>query len=515
MKAVDQIPTRVVRRVKSQVRDEDPLGAMRTTAPARSVRQRWQARLGSRLLLTDVAVVLGAVGLAQFARFGAISDADLSRIGTSRSVSYTIVSALFAALWLGFLSLQNSRSARVVGGIEEYRRIVSATLQMFGLIAIVSLIAKVDIARGYLAVALPVGLAGLLLGRGLWRRHAVEQRTNGAYQAPVLVVGGESAARAMAAAFARDRRAGYRVVGLCTPAGAVDGEEHMDIAGDQVPIVGTDTSILAAIEQTGADTVAVTATDYLNPSRIRQLVWDLESLGVDLIVTPGVEDVALQRLASRPVDGTPMLHLEKPQYSRATSFSKTAFDFCFAVAALIAVAPVMLVAAIAVKLGSRGPIFYRSERIGLDGKPFKMIKFRSMYEDADRHLSALLNQNEGAGPLFKMRTDPRITPVGRILRRYSLDELPQFLNVVRGEMSVVGPRPPLRREVEAYSGLVRRRMLVKPGLTGLWQISGRSDLDWDESVRLDLSYVENWSMLQDLVIIKKTLGAVTRPAGAY
>jgi exopolysaccharide biosynthesis polyprenyl glycosylphosphotransferase len=211
----------------------------------------------------------------------------------------------------------------------------------------------------------------------------------------------------------------------------------------------------------------------------------------------------------------PMLYIEKPQYDRAKSLYKQSFDFIFAACALLAVLPVMAVAAAGVKLTSRGPVFYRSERMGLDGEPFQMIKFRSMYEDADKHLASLVGQNEGAGPMFKIRDDPRVTPIGRMLRRFSIDELPQFINVLRGDMSIVGPRPPLRGEVEKYDGHVRRRMLVKPGVTGLWQISGRSDLTWDESVRLDLSYVENWSMIQDLQIIKRTLGVVTRSEGAY
>uniref|UniRef100_UPI000592951F sugar transferase n=1 Tax=Nocardia concava TaxID=257281 RepID=UPI000592951F len=189
--------------------------------------------------------------------------------------------------------------------------------------------------------------------------------------------------------------------------------------------------------------------------------------------------------------------------------------FVFAAAALLAALPVMVIAAIAIKLTSPGPVFYLSERIGLDGAPFRMIKFRSMRTGADRDLGDLLAANDGAGPLFKMREDPRVTSIGRILRKYSLDELPQFINVLRGEMSVVGPRPPLRGEVERYDRKVRRRLLVKPGLTGLWQVSGRSDLSWDESVRLDLSYVENWSMVQDLLIIRKTIFAVARSDGAY
>jgi lipopolysaccharide/colanic/teichoic acid biosynthesis glycosyltransferase len=174
-----------------------------------------------------------------------------------------------------------------------------------------------------------------------------------------------------------------------------------------------------------------------------------------------------------------------------------------------------LVAGIAVKMTSKGPIFYKAERIGIDGKPFMMLKFRTMVEDADKELQNLLSANEGDGLLFKIKNDPRVTPVGRILRRFSIDELPQFINVLRQEMSVVGPRPPLRREVEQYDDDVQRRLLVKPGVTGLWQVSGRSDLPWDRAVRLDLSYVDNWSMIGDVLIIAKTMRAVLERRGAY
>jgi lipopolysaccharide/colanic/teichoic acid biosynthesis glycosyltransferase len=216
----------------------------------------------------------------------------------------------------------------------------------------------------------------------------------------------------------------------------------------------------------------------------------------------------------RPVADMPLVQVEKPQYDTATSFGKATFDFCFALLALLAVLPVMIGAAIAVKVTSRGPVFYKSERVGLDGNSYQMIKFRSMYMDADKHLSAHIEMNEGAGGLLKMRDDPRVTSVGRTLRRLNLDKLPQFFNVLRGEMSVVGPRPLLRREIDAREGDTRR-LLVKPGVTGLWQVSGRSDLSWEESVRLDLSYVENWSMVQDILIIKKTVSAVARSEGAY
>ena len=285
--------------------------------------------------------------------------------------------------------------------------------------------------------------------------------------------------------------------------------------GEQIKVVGADDGIVDAVRLTEADTVALAATDHLSPEQIRELAWDLEELGVDLMIRPGLVDVAGPRLQTRPVDSMPMLHIEPPQYDRAKSLHKRAFDIAFSTLAMLAVLPVLIGTAIAVKATSRGPIFYRSERMGLNGEPFRMIKFRSMSTDADKHLPALMAQNEGAGRCSRCATTRASRGSAGCIRRYSLDELPQFINVLRGEMSVVGPRPPLRSEMDQYDGHVRRRMLVKPGLTGLWQISGRSDLSWEESVRLDLSYVENWSMTQDLLIIRKTISAVRRSAGAY
>jgi exopolysaccharide biosynthesis polyprenyl glycosylphosphotransferase len=234
------------------------------------------------------------------------------------------------------------------------------------------------------------------------------------------------------------------------------------------------------------------------------------------VVSPGVVDVAGPRLTMRPVAGLPLIHVEKPQYSGTKKLQKRAFDICVSLTVLLCALPVMLVSAIAIKLTSKGPVFYRSERIGLDGVPFDMIKFRTMVDGADSQVDELVARNESVGGvLFKIREDPRVTTVGRYLRRYSIDELPQFINVLRREMSVVGPRPPLRREVDTYDDQVRRRLLVLPGITGLWQVSGRSDLSWEDSVRLDLSYVENWSISNDLLIAAKTIRTVLAGSGAY
>jgi exopolysaccharide biosynthesis polyprenyl glycosylphosphotransferase len=273
---------------------------------------------------------------------------------------------------------------------------------------------------------------------------------------------------------------------------------------------------VAAIGQCGADTVVLTGTERFGAQGLKQLIWRLETMDVDLVVAPGVMDVAEGRLALRPFANFLLLHVEKPQYEGAKRFQKRAFDFCFALAALIGTSPLLIAAAIAVKLSSKGPVFYPSERIGLDGKPFTMLKFRTMVDGADSQIQQLLSLNESqGGVLFKIRQDPRVTPVGRILRRLSIDELPQFINVLKQDMSVVGPRPPLRREVMTYDGDVKRRLLVKPGVTGLWQVNGRSDLPWDESMRLDLSYVDNWSMASDFLLIAKTLKAVLARDGAY
>ncbi|MBM7417193.1 exopolysaccharide biosynthesis polyprenyl glycosylphosphotransferase [Rhodococcus sp. PvP016] len=475
-------------------------------------RRDWERSYMDRLRVTDVLVVVAAVACAQVVRFGR-PDLEVPRA----AFNYTVVSVALALTWIAFLAIFRTRSPRVLGGgAEEYRRLLSATFRLFGLVAIISLLFRFELARGYLAIALPVGLIGLLVSRWLFRKHVARGRRRGDYQTSVVIVGSHSSALSMARSFNRDGSAGYAVVGVCLPRTQPVTEDQLSVDGLEIPVLGNENDVLDAIEATGADTVAVTATDHIGHEGIRRMVWDLEKKNVDLVVAPGVVDVAGPRLHMRPVAGLPLIHVEKPQYNGASRFGKTAFDMVFAVVALVAVAPLFLLAAVLVKATSRGPVFYRSERMGLDGTPFQMIKFRSMVQDADARVSELLalNDSEG-GVLFKMREDPRVTKVGRVMRRLSIDELPQFFNVLRREMSIVGPRPPLRREVETYDGDVRRRLLVKPGLTGLWQVSGRSDLSWEESVRLDLSYVENWSMTGDLLIVLKTLKAVVGSDGAY
>ncbi|MCV7253990.1 sugar transferase [Mycobacterium hackensackense] len=488
-----------------------PLSEVGSPPEAVTERLRWQRQYVTRLRVTDTAVVAGAVMLAQYVRFGSTvtSPGPVSHLVTAFSV-------VIAALWLSMLAGFHTRSAKVVGaGAEEYRRVVNASLATFGAMAIAELVVKLELSRGYLVVALPVGTLGLLLGRWVCRKVVVRERGKGRCRTAVLAVGERDAVAHLVDELVDNPSDGYHVVGVCIPGYRGVQGEFLTVAGLDIPIVGDENCAVPAIRTCGADTVAVAGTGHFGVHRVQRLIWELEPMGVDLMVSPGVVDVALSRLAMRPMSGLPLLQVEKPQYRGAKCFQKRAFDFCFALAALTATLPILVVAATAIKLTSRGPVFYAAERIGINGKPFSMLKFRSMVVGADQQLASLSTMNESDGLLFKIRDDPRVTPVGRILRRFSIDELPQFINVLRQEMSVVGPRPPLRPEVESYDCDVLRRLLVKPGITGLWQVSGRSDLSWDRSVRLDLSYVDNWSMVGDVLIIAKTLRAVLARTGAY
>jgi len=266
-----------------------------------------------------------------------------------------------------------------------------------------------------------------------------------------------------------------------------------------------------------ADTVLITSANELSTGTVRSLSWQLEPGRQHLIVAPSLTDIGGPRLHARPVAGLPLVHVETPRYQGGKLHAKRTFDVLAAGALIVVLSPVLIAVALAVRFASPGGVFFRQERVGLSGERFNMLKFRSMYEDAEERLLELAaaDRDSGNAVMFKMKDDPRVTGIGKLLRRFSLDELPQLFNVVRGDMALVGPRPPLDREVEQYADTVHRRFLVKPGITGLWQVSGRSDLTWDETVRLDLFYVENWTLTGDLTILLKTVRAVLKSEGAY
>lgn len=478
-------------------------------APAR-LRNAWVLPFRRRLVVVDVLAASLASAAAFLLRFGDAAD-ELDTTG------YMLLSASVPLLWIAAVAMNHGYDAHVLGaGPEEFQRVFRAFAYLTATVAIVSYATKADLARGFVLIAFPATMLLDLVGRYLSRKRLHRARTHGVALSKVLVVGSPDRAADLAKAMMRDAYAGYRVVGACLPSDDIDEAALSTLARLGIPVVGALDDIVDAVARLDADTVAVTASQELKPDKLRWISWQLEGTGTSLVVSPGLIEVAGTRLHVRPVAGFPLLNVEAPNFSGFQRVVKGAFDRCVAAVVLIMLLPLLVVIAALVRTTSRGPALFRQSRVGRDGTTFTMIKFRSMAVDAEARRHDLLEVNEASdGLLFKLRHDPRVTRLGAILRRYSLDELPQLLNVLTGSMSLVGPRPPLPEEVAGYGDDVRRRLLVKPGLTGLWQVSGRSDLSWEESVRLDLRYVENWSMATDLMILWKTAHAVSHGSGAY
>jgi len=481
-------------------------------SPSARVR-RWQHAFAAVLSLADAAVITIAVFGAQLIRFG-FSGHDVALPGirsTDVVITYTLVSVGLIVLWSLSMAVFGTRDYRIVGtGTLEYKRVTNATFAFFGAFAIVAFAIKAPIGRGYLMISLPLGWALLLLGRWLCRKWLISRRKIGRLMSHAVLVGDRASSVHVSEQIRRNPGSGIRIVGAVTEHGSTD----RDLV-DGVPVIGSFADVLAQVDQAKADTVIVTSNHSLKPRQMRELGWGLEDRKANLIVAPALTDIAGPRIHSTPVAGLPLIHVEFPEFTGVRLTLKRASDIVMSGIALLILSPIFLIVSVIIRSTSPGAAFFRQERVGLNGQPFKMLKFRTMVVDAEAQLSSLLDASEGNGVLFKMKNDPRITPVGRFLRRYSIDEFPQLWNVLKGDMSLVGPRPPLQNEVEAYEHWVHRRLLVKPGITGLWQVSGRSDLSWEDSVRLDLYYVENWSMTTDLVILWRTVRAVLKKDGAY
>ncbi|MDR6117557.1 exopolysaccharide biosynthesis polyprenyl glycosylphosphotransferase [Aeromicrobium sp. SORGH_AS981] len=476
-------------------------------------RAPWHKQVAHRVFLSDTAVLFAVVILGAVLRFGA--DAEVTTNGPL-SVSYWTFGATLAVGWSVALQAYRTRDSRVLGdGVEEYRRIVRASVTFFGLVAIASLVFKIDSSRGYLAITFPLGLLGLIVTRRVWRSWLNRQRQRGAMITNALVIGGMRSAEDITRHLGNSPQSGVRVTGVWVPDRATSLCEWLPVPDAFVPVMGTERNLDAALSVAEAEMVIVTDTEHLGHAGLKELTWELESLDVDLLVSPNVVDVSGSRIQLSRVGTMPFLSVDKPTYGDAATWPKQVFDRLGATALLVLTSPLLVGAALLVRLTSAGPIFYRQERIGKDGQPFAMIKFRSMHPDADQRLASLIKA-EGAevGPLAKLTNDPRLTPVGGFLRRFSLDELPQLFNVLTGSMSLVGPRPQRQFEVDLYDHIARRRLAVLPGMTGLWQVSGRSDLSWEDTVRLDTYYVENWSLVADLAILWRTVRAVLGRSGA-
>ncbi|MFJ4037407.1 sugar transferase [Microbacterium sp. NPDC090007] len=422
---------------------------------------------------------------------------------SSTGIDYGTVSVGVIIAWMLALWLSGSRQERVIGyGVTEYRRVVAASVQLFGIVAIAAYLTAVDLSRGYFLLSLPLGSLALTTGRALCRRRLARHRRAGSMGTHVVLIGSPDENARVAAELERQPSAGLHVVGVHS-VDRVGGSPWSDEQSDR---------LRRRVDDLGADGVLVTGGAVLDAHDIRRIGWSLDPGRRQLIVAMNLTDVAGPRLHTRPVAGLPLVHVETPRYSRSQQLSKRAFDVVGASLLVVMLSPLLATVALLVRASSPGPVLFRQERVGQGGVPFAMLKFRSMVDGADDALLELLRaQGRSGSPLFKVERDPRITPVGRWLRRHSLDELPQLFNVIAGQMSLVGPRPQRDAEVAFYDDVAHRRLIVRPGMSGLWQVSGRSAISWDDAIRLDLFYVENWSLIGDLIILARTFRAVFAP----
>ncbi|QAY59985.1 sugar transferase [Microbacterium protaetiae] len=472
--------------------------------PSLERRRLWERRLRRRLRVTDAALVIAAVAAA-----GAV---NLLLDRASANVwGLTLIGLMTALVWTTTLTLFGTRSTTVLGsGAGEYKRVAHATGLAFGIVAMTFVVFQWHGVRMQLMVALPLGLFAVLVGRWTWRRWLIGQRAYGHYAARTLVTGTRDDVEYVVRQILQDSCHAFTIVGVALADASVD---RIVVEGHTIPVVGTTETVADRARMLEADSVVVASR--LDGEFIKRLSWELEGAASELILSSRLADVAGPRISLSPLDGMPLIHVKIPEFEGARHVLKRTMDVAVATLALIPITLIGVPLALLIKLEDHGPVFFRQTRIGRDGSEFKILKFRTMVVDAEARLAELQTENEGAGPLFKLKRDPRVTRIGAVLRKFSLDELPQFWNVLTGDMSVVGPRPPLPSEVVEYDGDVSRRLFIKPGITGLWQVSGRSDLSWDESVRLDLRYVENWSVMTDLMIMWRTARVMLQPEGAY
>lgn len=423
-------------------------------------------------------------------------------------VVFVVAVAWFLTLRVGRLPEWRSIDASP----NELRRVVFSTLGLFAAMAVISVsVWTVPGIRHHLLITLPLGLALLIAGRVFWRARLIGARSSGLHLRRAVIVG-TSQDVAFVSARVASRPLGYTVAGVVftdSLGGAAPTE-----TGEVPAFTGVE-SITDAIAVSSADTVLLAGQPNDGGQLVRSLAWRLESTDADLVLAFCLDGFGSPRMAFSPSDSLPMLHVASPVFAGGKHHLKRMLDILVSGTALLVLAPVFAIVATLVRMDSPGPAIFHQPRVGRNGSTFTMLKFRSMIVTAERDLERLRELDEGNGVLFKIKNDPRVTRIGAIIRRYSIDELPQLWNVFVGDMSLVGPRPPLATEVAEYEQHTHRRLYLKPGITGLWQVSGRSNLTWDESVRLDLHYVENWSVLGDIRLLMRTVKVVLKPLGAY
>ena len=470
-------------------------------------RAKWHRPYVLSLLFADL---LCAIGASQTAIM--LFHSDRVTAGFDDDRVFRLIAYVGIPLgWLVLLWANGAYDRRVIGiGADEFKRVVRTTIAVTASLGFLAFGLQTEVSRGSVALVVLGATAYILAARLFARKilHLVRSRGRVATYR-MLLVGSLPETLFV-----------HKIVSRNVATGLVPVAIHLTESVPasrraQAPVpVYQGRDLVELVQELKADTIAVCGAAGAEPDELRRLAWQLEGTGIDLVVAPQLTDVAGPRVHIRPIEGLPLLHVEEPKLSGLAWLAKNLLDRFAAGLGLLMLLPVFAAIAITIKSTDRGPAFFRQLRVGHEGRVFKVWKFRTMYVDAEERKSKLLAENEGDGMLFKIKDDPRITPIGRFLRATSLDELPQLINVLKGEMSLVGPRP-LPADDGDYLGDVRRRLLVRPGMTGLWQVSGRSDLSWDEAVRLDLYYVDNWSLAYDLAILWRTVGVVVGRKGAY
>jgi exopolysaccharide biosynthesis polyprenyl glycosylphosphotransferase len=467
-------------------------------------RATWYRSYAALLVVFDYA----ATAVASVTAHSTLDKAT-SGFQTNLSLFGLVAYILLPLGWLVVLWAHGAYDRRYLGvGTDEFKQVVRASWTMIAIVSFLAFATKTQLSRLSVGIALIGALVYILLLRYVARRLLYLARGHGLATHRMLLVGTLPEAMEVLTTITRSPATGLVPVGIHATEGYAARRQE-----PPVPVF-TGRDVVALVRELGADTIAVCGSASTEPGELRRLAWQLEGTGVDLVVAPQLTDIAGPRVHIRPVEGLPLLYVEEPTLSGLAWLVKNLIDRLVALIGLVMTLPLFLAIAIAIRVSDPGPVFFRQARVGREGRTFRVWKFRTMYTDAEDRVAELVDQNEGDGLLFKIRNDPRVFPVGRFLRAASLDELPQMMNVLLGEMSLVGPRP-LPAEDGDFLGDVRRRLLVRPGITGLWQVSGRSDLSWDDAVRLDLYYVDNWSLVLDLHTMWRTIGVVLRRKGAY
>jgi exopolysaccharide biosynthesis polyprenyl glycosylphosphotransferase len=456
----------------------------------------WQPNLRKNIATVDLVSLIFTLVFILSVRFPEIWRGEL----TNYEIRNIGLALLVLISWVFFLWFNGSRDTNILGfGADEYKKLINATLLSFTSVAFVSYIFKLEISRLFVLSVFPFGLLVLFIARRILRRRLLRARNQGRYLSRVLLLHSGSS-DPVEQRLALAQHAGFNVV-------------HKIVTAENLKFEVKE--IVSNALNNNCDQIMVGQSAVISAAELRKLGWALEQTNIDLIVAPAVTEIAGPRLKVSNVEGLPLLHLEQPTFSGASRVAKRVLDLTLSVVGLIVISPILLIVAILIKSFDRGSILYTQKRIGQNNKEFDVYKFRTMYEGSHEHRAQVMAETNKDPRLAKDPQDPRITKPGLFLRRWSIDEIPQIINVLKGEMSLVGPRPPLAEEVNQYEKSETRRLLVKPGLTGLWQVSGRSELDWEDAVRLDLYYVENWSLTLDILIIIRTAAAVWRGEGAY